>query len=57
MEKKWYKVTFYAKMTEEDVKAMNGCFYETMAQDMQIDEVDGLSIQEEDTSDLCGCGD
>lgn len=45
MEKKWYKVTFYACMTEEDIKAMKGCFYEAMNEAMAIDNCSGLDIE------------
>lgn len=52
MEKKWYKVTFYASMTEEDVKAMKGCFYETMDEAMAIDNCSGLDIELDDEENI-----
>ena len=48
--KKTYKITFMAELTEDDVRAMNGCFYQAMNESMEIDDVWGLEI-EEDSSD------
>lgn len=52
--KKTYKITFYAELTEDDIKAMNGCFYQAMNESMEIDDVWGLEIEEDedDTSDI-----
>ena len=47
MEKKWYKVTFYAPMDENDIKAMNGSFFDAMSSSMEIDGCEGLTIEEE----------
>ena len=47
MEKKWYTVSFQAKMSEEDVRAMNKCFYKTMADSMQITECCALDIDDD----------
>lgn len=47
MSKKWYTVTFSAKMTEEDVRAMNKYFYETMAESMNITECCALDINDD----------
>lgn len=45
--KKWYKVTFYAEMTDEDVKAMKGSFFAAMSDSMQINNCEGLEIEED----------
>jgi len=47
MSKKWYKVTFYAEMTDEDVKAMKGCFFAAMSDAMEISNCEGLKIEED----------
>ena len=47
--KKVYKVTFYAELNEDDVKAMKGCFYQAMNESMEIDDVWGLEIEEDET--------
>ncbi len=44
---KWYKVEFYAKMTDDDIKAMQSCFYAAMNEAMGIPECEGLKITEE----------
>ena len=50
--KNWYKVTFYANMSEDDIKAMNSCFYATMDEVMEVPEVEGLQIDEELKDDI-----
>ena len=50
--KKWYKVTFYAKMNEADIKAMNSSFYPTMKESMEISSCEGLQIEEDDTTEV-----
>ena len=53
MEKRWYKITFYAEMSDEDVKAMKGSFYKAMEESMEIGNCDGLEIEpEQDDFDL-----
>lgn len=47
MDKKWYKVTFYAEMDDNDVRAMNKYFYQTMREQMEITPCEGLQIEEE----------
>jgi hypothetical protein len=47
MKKKWYTVSFQAKMSEEDIRAMNKYFYETMADSMQITECCPLDIDDD----------
>lgn len=49
--KKTYKITFMAELTEDDVKAMNGCFYQAMNESMEIEDVWGLEIEEDDSDD------
>ena len=49
--KKTYKITFYAELDEEDVRAMNGCFYQAMNESMEIEEVYGLEIEQAGTDD------
>lgn len=50
-EKKWYTVTFSAKMTEDDVRAMKQCFYDAMEEAMQISPCAALDIELEDDQD------
>lgn len=45
--KKWYQVSFFAKMDENDIKAMKNHFFVTMEEDMQIPECEGLQIDED----------
>lgn len=45
--KQWYTVTFCAKMSEDDVRAMNKYFYETMAECMNITECCALDIDDD----------
>ena len=49
--KKTYKITFMAELTEDDVKAMNGCFYQAINESMEIEDVWGLEIEEDDSDD------
>ena len=49
--KKTYKITFMAELTEDDVRAMKGCFYQAMNESMEIDDVWGLEIEEDDSDD------
>ena len=49
--KQWYTVTFSAKMTEDDVRAMKKCFYDAMEETMQISECVALDIELEDDQD------
>ncbi len=45
MDKKWYTITFSAEMTEDDVRAMQKCFYDAMEEAMQISPCANLKIQ------------
>ena len=48
MEKKQtYQITFKANLTEDDVRAMNKYFYETMGEYMQIEEIWDLELEVE----------
>lgn len=51
MKKKWYKVMFYAEMDLDDVKAMSGSFFDTMASSMGIAPCEGLTIEEDTCSE------
>ena len=46
--KKVYKITFYAELNEDDVNAMQSCFYDAMNEAMEIEEVWGLEIEEDE---------
>lgn len=48
MSKKWYTITFSAQMTEDDVRAMQKCFYDAMEEAMDISPCANLHIQLED---------
>lgn len=51
--KKTYQVTFKAELTEEDVRAMNKYFFDTMNESMEIENVWGLELTEiQDTSKI-----
>ena len=34
--KQWYTITFAAKLDQDDIKAMNKCFYDAMNESMEI---------------------
>jgi hypothetical protein len=44
--KKVYKITFYAELNEDDVRAMNGCFYQAMNESMDIYGLYGLELED-----------
>ena len=44
-EKEWYKVSFYANMNKEDIRAMNSCFFEAMKETMLIEDCAALNIE------------
>ena len=47
-----YKITFNAELSEDDVRAMNKCFYDAMNEAMGIEEVWGLKLEKvEDCQD------
>lgn len=39
-----YKITFNAELSEDDVRAMNKCFYDAMNEAMGIVEIWGLNL-------------
>jgi hypothetical protein len=49
--KKWYTVSFSAKMSEDDVRAMKKCFYDAMEESMLISPCAALNIELEDDQD------
>lgn len=50
MSKKWYKVTFYARMDDEDLHSMNKYFHDSMEEYMEISPCEGLEIEEDEPS-------
>ena len=46
MEKKCYRITFMADLTEDDVRAMEKCFYDAMQEAMEIEPCWGLQLEE-----------
>ena len=46
MEKKTYRITFMADLTEDDVRAMKKCFYDAMNESMNIDQLWELQLEE-----------
>ena len=50
--KKTYTITFKAELTEDDVKAMNKCFFDAMNEAMDIHELWGLEIKEDKIPDI-----
>ena len=45
--KQWYTITFAAKLDQDDIKAMNKCFYDAMNESMEISECANLTIKPE----------
>jgi hypothetical protein len=45
--KKTYQITFKAELTEDDLNAMQSCFYQAMNESMEIEDVWGLEIKED----------
>lgn len=50
--KKTYTITFKAELTEDDLNAMQSCFYQAMNESMEIEDVWGLEIEEDETPDI-----
>ncbi len=48
MTKKWYKITFNAELTADDVRAMNKCFYDIMNEAMDIYDLADLELKPND---------
>ena len=44
MEKQWYTISFQAKLSDSDVRAMKNCFFEAMETSMCIGECCALDI-------------
>ena len=49
---KTYKITFKAELTEDDLNAMQSCFYQAMNEAMEIEEVWGLEVEEDKEEDF-----
>ena len=47
--KKVYKITFKAELSEDDLNAMQSCFYQAMNEAMEIEEVWGLELEAVDS--------
>jgi hypothetical protein len=45
--KKTYTITFKAELAEDDIRAMNKCFFDAMNEAMDIHELWGLEITED----------
>lgn len=55
---KTYKVTFMAELSEDDVRAMNKCFFDAMNEAMNIHNLFNLevtSVEDDSSSDLEKC--
>jgi DNA-binding protein YbaB len=46
--KQTYKITFKAELSEDDLSAMQSCFYQAMNEAMEIEEVWDLEIEEDE---------
>lgn len=45
-EAKWYRISFSAKLTPDDLRAMKKCFFDAMNEAMEIYDLEGLEIEE-----------
>ena len=45
-EAKWYRISFSAKLTPDDLRAMKKCFFDAMNESMEIYDLEGLVIEE-----------
>jgi hypothetical protein len=45
-EAKWYRISFSAKLTPDDLRAMKKCFFDAMNESMEIYDLEGLEIEE-----------
>lgn len=45
-ESKWYRISFSAKLTLSDLRAMNKCFFDVMNESMEIYDLANLVIEE-----------
>lgn len=46
-EKKWCRITFSARLDDEDIHAMKKCFFDAMSESMNIEECADLKIEPE----------
>lgn len=45
-EAKWYRISFSAKLTPDDLRAMKKCFFDAMNESMEIYDLANLEIEE-----------
>ena len=45
--KQWHTITFSANLDQDDIRAMNKCFYDAMKESMEISECADLMIRTE----------
>lgn len=45
-EAKWYRISFSAKLTPDDLRAMKKCFFNAMNESMEIYDLENLEIEE-----------
>ena len=45
-ESKWYRISFSAKLSPDDLRAMKKCFFDAMNESMEIYDLEGLEIKE-----------
>ena len=45
-ESKWYRISFSAKLSPDDLRAMKKCFFDTMNESMEIYDLENLVIEE-----------
>ena len=45
-EAKWYRISFSAKLTPDDLRAMKKCFFDAMNEAMEIYDLESLEIEE-----------
>ena len=45
--KQWHTITFSAKVDQDDIRALNKCFYDAMKESMEISECADLMIRTE----------
>lgn len=45
-EAKWYRISFSAKLSADDLRAMKKCFFDAMNESMEIYDLENLVIEE-----------
>lgn len=45
--KQWHTITFSARLDQDDIRALNKCFYDAMEESMEISECADLTIRPE----------